>query len=197
MSDLHISLPNPCGEKWDAMATEGCNRHCAVCSETIHDVSRLTVAEVERLLESREKVCVRARISSDGRVENEGFAKTGRQIRAIVGASLGLAVAACQTGAVTPLYVISGQADAGMRVTVSGDNGIRKSARTDRHGRFKIPNLSSGRYVLTTYASCGGEELTVPGIQVGNSNVDIGAVEGGDGGCIVVGLMERVSPPQG
>lgn len=197
MSYLHISLPKPCGERWDGMAEQGCNRHCAVCSQTIHEISRLTVAQVEHLLDSTESACVRAQIRPNGNVLAANDGRIGRQIKAMVGASLGLAVAACQTASVTPLYVISGQADAGVRVTVSGDNGLRKSARTDRHGRFKIANLSSGNYVLTTYASCGGEELTVPGIQVGKSNVDIGTVEGGDGGCIIVGLMERAVPPNG
>ena len=197
MVDLHILLPRPCGEKWESMAEHGCNRHCHACNATIHDLAKLTISEVSALLDDRDKVCVRANVRHDDTVEFAGEGRAQKRIKALVGASLGLAIAACQTSAVTPLYVISGQADAGMPVTVKGDNGVVKSVRSDRHGRFKVSNLRSGNYVLTTWASCGGEELNVPGIQLGKSNVDTGTVEGGDGGCIVVGMIERALNPQG
>jgi hypothetical protein len=197
MTDLTIKLPSPCGEKWDNMAQRGCDRHCGACDKTIRDLSLLTANQIEALLANDEKVCVRARIGTDGIVVTAVDGTVKRRIRAVVGASLGLAVAACQTGAVTPLYVISGTVDARMAVRVRGDNGTEKTVHSDSRGRFKIPNLRSGNYVLTTWAWCGGEEHTVPGIQVGKTNVDIGAVDTRNDNCIIVGVMERADPPQG
>jgi hypothetical protein len=197
MADLTISLPRPCGENWDNMAERGCNRHCGACDKTIRDLSQLSADEVEALLANKEKVCVRAQIDADGTVLTVGGAMVSRRIKAVVGASLSLAVAACQHGAVTPLYVISGVADARMAVRVRGDNGTEKTVHSDGRGHFKIPNLRSGNYVLTTWAWCGGQELTVPGIQVGKTNVDIGTVESNSDDCIIVGVMERADPPQG
>lgn len=196
MTDLTISLPRPCGEKWDAMAERECGRHCGACDRTIRDLSQLTADRIEALLANDEKVCVRARIGADGTVLTADNGTVGRRIKAVVGASLGLAVAACQHGAVTPLYVISGTVDARMAVRVRSDNGTDKTVHSDGRGRFKIPNLRSGNYVLTTWAWCGGVEHTVPGIQVGASNVDVGTVETDSDNCIIVGVMERAEPPR-
>jgi hypothetical protein len=191
MKDLHISLPQPCAERWENMSPRGPNRLCAACDETIHDLAALTLEEAEALLESDRKVCVRARIRPSGTVVLADRGRTNRRMKALVGASLGLAVAACQTTGVTPLYTVSGLADGGMRVQLKGLDGTFKEVRTDRGGRFRIANLRAGTYELTTWGSCGGEQLTVPPIQITDDDVDIGTIATSDEGCIIVGMMER------
>ena len=43
---LHLSLPQPCAESWDAMPLAGPGRHCAACHCTVVDFSRMSQADV-------------------------------------------------------------------------------------------------------------------------------------------------------
>jgi hypothetical protein len=195
MKDFIVSLPNPCGEKWENMSSRGCNRHCDTCDKTIYDLAKLTIGEAEALLDGEGEVCVRAHIASDGAVKLADSANANRRMRALVGASLSLIVAACQHS-VTPLYVLSGTAVAGTRIEVTGDTGTRKSVRSGPDGRFAVRNLRAGTYALKSRSWCSGDESTVEGIQISKDDVNVGTVDSEDR-CIIVGVLVRQDGQRG
>ena len=195
MSDVRMAFPEPCGEPWDQMAPSGCNRHCAVCDTEIHDLSALTVEEVEALQESSEKVCVRARIGADGTIVTHRGERAGRRrvIAAAVGASLSLA--ACQTTgepAVTPLYTVSGSFGWGTGervVTLTRWDGESETKRVAPRRDFRFANLHEGTYVLRMDSDCA--DPIVRQIEVGPAHIDVGEVHF-DSECIIVGVMQPV-----
>ncbi|WP_309611344.1 hypothetical protein, partial [Sphingomonas sp.] len=66
MSDIRVSFPEPCGERWDDMQPAGCNRHCDSCDKVIHDLSQMTIDDVEALVWTDPEPCVRAHVDRDG-----------------------------------------------------------------------------------------------------------------------------------
>jgi hypothetical protein len=62
----------PCEVGWENMEDRGTHRHCTKCESTVHDVAAMTRAEVETLLEARERgerVCLHLHVRrSDGAV---------------------------------------------------------------------------------------------------------------------------------
>src|SRR4051812_35882882 len=98
MADLRVSFPKPCGEKWDEMSPDGCNRHCARCEKTIHDLSRVTFEEAELMARSGREVCVRAEIGPGNTVMLKPGRSTRRMV-AMVGASMGIMAASGQAAA--------------------------------------------------------------------------------------------------
>lgn len=90
-----LRVRTPCDVGWDAMEDLGTHRHCARCDLTVHDVSAMTRAEVETLLEARERgerVCLhlvvrqsdRAVLVADGYVERPLRTPPSRMIAAAV-----------------------------------------------------------------------------------------------------------------
>src|SRR5262245_30484777 len=91
MRDLKVTLPEPCNERWETMSRQGCNRICDRCSTTIHDLSQLTVGEVQALLASSERICVRAQLDRTGLVQTKPEPRTSaRRVIATVGLSVAL-----------------------------------------------------------------------------------------------------------
>jgi hypothetical protein len=192
MADLRVAFPNPCSEPWEGMAPRGCNRHCASCDKTIHDLSALELAEVEDLLESGEGVCVRARVGKDGIVKLADAAHGKRRMIAAVGALATLATAACQT--VPPeserpnRFYISGILPDyydGKPVVRSNDGQAWHVAQAYRSAAFRVPDLYPGVYSVT-YTACGRERV-LDNIVIRDSSIELGQLEGDD--CIVVGLI--------
>lgn len=91
MADIRIKFPSPCGENWNAMSPQGCNRHCAVCDQTIFDLSKLNIESAEALIRSADQLCVRAELDTNGAVKlkQDGQASARRMV-AILGAAIGL-----------------------------------------------------------------------------------------------------------
>lgn len=90
-----LRVRTPCDVGWDAMDDLGTHRHCARCDLTVHDVSAMTRAEVETLLEARERgerVCLHlvvresdhAVLVADGYVERTRRPPPSRMIAAAV-----------------------------------------------------------------------------------------------------------------
>jgi len=164
MSDIRISIPDPCEERWDRMQPQGCNRFCATCSETIHDLSALTSQEAETLLRKPGKRCVRAEVGPDGAlVTKPNGSATQRRILVAVGASLGLLTAACETVPQTssPSGLIVGTVDPrrGARsVTAVSNTGRIYQAKVLSNGSFKFKPLPYGQYSLKFIDDCGGWE---------------------------------------
>jgi hypothetical protein len=161
MSELRISLPNPCGENWDEMQPAGCNRICAACSETIHDLAELTSQEVEALLRKPEKHCVRARVGPDGALAlRPSHLGHSQKMIVVVGASISLLASACATlpKVASPTGAIAGKVDPWryvQSVEAIGDNGsvYRTVVRADGSYRFK--RLPYGTYSLKFTDLCG------------------------------------------
>lgn len=170
MSDLRISFPDPCGESWDSMQPSGCNRVCAACSETVHDLSKLTAREAEGLLREPGKHCVRAQVGPDGalrlRPETSG---RSRRVMVAVSASVGLLASACETvpSTTAPTGAIVGQVGRfSMMTTVIAvsDDGRERRARVHPDGSYRLERLPYGSYSLRFIGDCEnwqGERITL------------------------------------
>ena len=195
MSDLRVSFPKPCTERWDKMRPEGCNRHCASCDKTIHDLSEMTIEEVEKLIALDPEPCVRAQINRDGDVhlKRSGFA-TKRALTA-VGASAVLATAACQSlPSRYPSYgSISGKVDNGCWdgvVTAVASDGRRYQGIVDQSSRkFVVRYVPLGKYELLYSDRRDLQNSEQIGrVIVSSESVSVGPVET-ENGCVVTGLM--------
>ena len=63
---IHLHLPSPCHEDWDAMTPCDRGRHCASCQETVVDFTRMSDAQLIRFFEEYGKdrqVCGQLRTS--------------------------------------------------------------------------------------------------------------------------------------
>lgn len=195
MADLKVSFPKPCGEKWEAMAPQGCNRHCAVCDTVIHDLSSMTAEQTEALLLSGDDVCVRAEVTRNGIVRTAHPARPGsRRIVAAIGASVSLAAAACQPATisrVSPRYEIKGHfyyVVMTSQATLTSSTGKTYKSWVKGDRQFRFSNLPAGTYKLSFY-DC-GEVTEIPGIVV-SDDMDLGEIEGkNDGGCIIIGKLK-------
>jgi hypothetical protein len=58
---MHIQIPKPCHEDWNAMTPEGNGRFCGSCAKTVVDFTQMSDAEVQNyfLQRSSEKLCGR------------------------------------------------------------------------------------------------------------------------------------------
>lgn len=103
-----ITIKTPCRERWDAMKGDDVTRHCGRCHRDVHDLSRMTEAEIEALFaRAGSSPCVRLRRRPDGRVvtadcpvEPPSFARrTARALTAgvLFGAAAGASAAASLT----------------------------------------------------------------------------------------------------
>jgi hypothetical protein len=62
-----LDLPTPCEVAWNDMGEGNGVRHCARCHEDVHDLSALSAADVERLLEAAQwGVCVSFLVDREG-----------------------------------------------------------------------------------------------------------------------------------
>ncbi|MBX3563857.1 MAG: carboxypeptidase regulatory-like domain-containing protein [Sphingomonas sp.] len=190
MTDLRVSFPTPCDEKWEAMKPSGCNRVCARCDKVIHDLSQYELEEAEALLRRAPDSCVRARIDADGVVA----VKRGGGMRRMViaaGASAGLlASQPALAGQDRPKGAISGDVMTyGFRTKVTATDTSGNSYRTTSkaNGKYKLKHLPAGTYTLTFVPDC-GDSWTVENVIVASS--EIAAPKSPDeSGCIIVGKM--------
>ena len=149
-NDLKVSFPQPCSESWEGMRPDGCNRFCDRCEKTIHDLSRLTIDEVEALAHSGD-ICVRAEVGAGGAVKLKGGRHGGRRMFATIGASVGILAASSQAAAAEKpkLGAIKG-AVAGScgfdLVTATGSDGRVYRAKVGFNGRYKVKRLPAGSY---------------------------------------------------
>lgn len=198
MSDLRISFPDPCGESWDAMQPSGCDRICATCSETVHDLTKLTVDEAEALLREPGKHCVRAQVGPDGAVSlRPGPSGRSRRMLVAVSASVGLFASACETvpSAAAPTGAIVGTVVPYSMVTsvraVSDDGRVRQ-ARVRADGSYRFERLPYGTYALRFIGMCEtweGEPVTLRETELSvEAPADMQ-------GCIIVGMAKVEDDP--
>lgn len=198
MSDLRISFPNPCGESWDAMQPSGCDRICATCSETVHDLAKLTVQEAEALLRAPGKHCVRAQVGPDGALSlRPGPSGRSRRMLVAVSATVGLFASACETvpSAAGPTGTIVGTVGRYSPVTsvkAVADDGRERRARVRADGSYRLERLPYGTYSLSFTDSCGtweGERIT---LQESEHSVEAPA---DTLDCIIVGMAKVGDDP--
>lgn len=170
MSDLRISFPEPCGESWDAMQPAGCDRICATCSETVHDLAKLTVQEAEALLREPGKHCVRAQVGPDGALSlRPGPSGRSRRILVAVSASVGLFASACETVpsaevATGAIFGTVGRFSGVTYVRAVSADGRERRTRVRADGSYRLERLPYGTYSLRFTGTCGtweGEPITL------------------------------------
>lgn len=195
MKDIKVSFPEPCAERWDDMAPRGCNRHCASCDKIIHDLSAMTVEEVENLIENEPEPCVRAVIGSDGEIRSRSGRASHRIVAAALSSTLAFGVAACETtGAVPQKGHISGRVTdscwSGKVIAIAAD-GKQFAARVGMSGRYKLRYLPVGDYRLQ-YVDSAGTVTEGDRVTVARSTTTTYAILPEDE-CIVVGMLKRAN----
>lgn len=194
MSDLRVSFPKPCAEPWDEMRPAGCNRHCDACDKVIHDLSLMTIDEAEELLRVDPAPCVWAEIDSQGIVNLKSASRCSLRVVRSIGASMSLAVAACQTGG--PAGSIAG------RINIGSDSGFPDvrardvdgrifRAKVSKDGRYEVSNLPAGTYTLTfSEPYCGPPKLKkIEDVEVGKVKVEVEEVDWSYECAIIIGMM--------
>ncbi|MDG5491757.1 carboxypeptidase-like regulatory domain-containing protein [Psychroserpens sp. SPM9] len=56
---IHINIPNPCHEDWNAMTPQEKGRHCASCQKTVFDFTLATDEQIVKTFLSEDKLCGR------------------------------------------------------------------------------------------------------------------------------------------
>jgi hypothetical protein len=206
VKDLNVSFPKPCSESWDTMRPLGCNRFCDRCKKTIHDLSQLTVHEVEELASSGE-ICVRAEVGPGGSVRVKQAGRATRRMLATVGASVAiLAVSAPATAAERVKLgaikgAIIGSCGGGAVIATATDGRIYRT-KIGMNGRYKVKRLPAGSYEVKVetgaeYHPEGGiDRAGVPGLPPTSAHVAVqpGRTSGQDlstpNMCIIVGMLK-------
>jgi hypothetical protein len=194
--ELRVSFPAPCTEPWDGMAPRGCDRHCASCDTIVHDLAKLTADQAERLLDSGEKICVRAEIDRTGRVKTAEIGRTAsRPLLTCAGASLSLLAAACQTtpgGRMEGGFDLSGEVPSypwTVKAAITSPDGETVGLHIGRDRRFDVHDLRPGTYKLVFTDSC-NQVQEIDGVLIADRDVDLGKLQF-ETRCIVVGQMQR------
>ena len=192
MSDVRISFPSPCSESWDEMRPSGCNRFCATCSKTIHNLSDLAAHEVERLLRDPQSQCVRAEVRPDGTLLLKPNGRNQRKIMIAVGASVSLFTSACETlpHATSPTGLIVGKVDptSGVKsVRAIDENGRTYRTKVLDDGTYRFKPLPYGSYSLKFVSDCGSWNGDRVVLQESERSV---AEPSDTQGCIIVGMAK-------
>jgi hypothetical protein len=198
MKDLRVSFPEPCSEKWDDMAPRGCNRFCGQCERTIFDLSALDIEEVEAMLASEGRVCVRARIDNEGVVELKSRPKANaRRMILAVGASVGmLMTGAHATGKEKePRGEIAGKLDTpwpyGMAIIAKSADGKEYRGKVKAGGGFKIKKLPPGTYSIGIKSCSGvGGDIRDGGTVVVRASEVTRYDTSDPHGCLTIGMIE-------
>lgn len=86
MIDLQqVQIAQPCPADWNAMTGDVQTRFCAACKKAVHDLSQMTSAQAQSLLDRTDgNVCVRITRTMDGRIVTRDAvftSKKGRKAR--------------------------------------------------------------------------------------------------------------------
>ena len=86
MIDLQqVQIARPCPADWNSMTGDAQTRFCASCKKAVHDLSQMTAAQAQELLDRTDgSVCVRITRTGDGRIvtrDAEFVSKKGRKAR--------------------------------------------------------------------------------------------------------------------
>ena len=197
MSDVRVSFPKPCSERWEAMRPEGCNRFCERCEKLIHDLSQLTLQEAEHLVRSGTDICVRAEVGVGGVIKLKGSdGRKARRMVAAIGASVGILAASGQAAAAegAKLGAIKGEVvgACGGSVSATAADGRVYHAKIGLNGRYKVKRLPAGSYEVklddagpaTSPEVASGNPVMVESGRTSVLNIKDANT------CIIVGMLE-------
>ncbi|NMO13633.1 hypothetical protein HPC49_31205 [Pyxidicoccus fallax] len=131
-----LTIATPCEMRWEEMKGDARVRHCGACRLNVYNVSEMSMAEVEALLQPGGRVCARLYRRFDGTVVTGDCRRVWRQQRAEAVTLLGTAVTVT---AVLSLLVVIGL----LTLTLFGDN-IRALFGASAGGLAVAPAPSSG-----------------------------------------------------
>lgn len=100
MKVLKFKVASPCNESWQIMKGDGGVRFCGSCKQNVYDSSKMTLAEVESMVNSASGACMKLYQRKDGTILTKDCSvglKKKRRKQKIVG--LGLAALAGIGGA--------------------------------------------------------------------------------------------------
>src|ERR1700753_3626523 len=173
MSEIRLSFPNPCAERWDEMRADGRNRFCESCTTVVHDLSNLTVDEHERLLTDPRKHCVRVEVRRSGSVVSKlRSGQNQKRMLMAIGTSIGLFTSGCETAPhVAPQMGILvgevGRFSDIQKVTAISEDGKKHQAKVRQDGTYRFRALPVGSYSLQFISICdsfaGGTIALQPG----------------------------------
>lgn len=63
-----VTIKSPCHQNWDEMDGDAAKRFCGLCRKHVHNFSEMSAEEVNQLLATDDKVCVRFRRKPDGTI---------------------------------------------------------------------------------------------------------------------------------
>ena len=175
------------------MQPSGCDRICATCAETVHDLAKLTVQEAESLLREPGKHCVRAQVEPDGALTlRPGPSGRSRRMLVAVSASVGLFASACETmpsdAAVTGAIVGTvGRFSSVTSVRAVSDDGRERRTQVRADGSYRLERLPYGSYSLRFTGSCGDWEGERVILQEGEHSVEA-PVDMPE--CVIIGMAK-------
>jgi hypothetical protein len=107
MNPQALPIKSPCTQDWDAMEGSAKQRYCGECDQTVHNLSAMTRAEAQRVLDRRQsgqRLCVRYSTGHDGEImfQRASFIPAGLLVRTRQ-VALGASLAAAAVVAVTDL----------------------------------------------------------------------------------------------
>jgi hypothetical protein len=171
----NIRVASPCPANWEQMKGDDRVRHCDACNLNVYNLAAFTEAEIRALVENRKgRLCGRIYQRRDGTVLTQncpvGMRAVARKISRIAGAVF--AFLSVNFSAGLPLfaqsYTRTNISSAGLDLEVFDPSGApvpdayvtltepsRKQTfhgQTDKHGRFVLAGVRSGRYELTVSA---------------------------------------------
>jgi hypothetical protein len=123
-----LTIETPCHEPWEQMAGTGGIRHCGACDKDVHDLTTMTVVEIEALLAGPDRVCVRFFRRPDGRIlTSDCPVGEARRRRRMKGTAVAVSAALAGAGAagMTAWTLVE-------QPTIGGENGTRVSAPAPR-----------------------------------------------------------------
>jgi len=172
----NIRIASPCPANWEQMRGDDRVRHCDACNLNVYNLAAFTESEIRDLVANRKgRLCGRIYQRQDGTVLTQncpvGLRAVTQRISRIAGAVFALLTV--NFSAVLPLlsqsytrtnvsqaaalelnvFDPSGAPVPEAYVTLSEPSGKQTlNGKTDKHGRFALAGVRSGRYLITVSA---------------------------------------------
>lgn len=179
MKTVHLHIPNPCSENWNAMTVhDALHRHCAACDRVLTDFSQMTEAEIISVLQGGKKTCgrfLKEQLDRNYFVPEKISPRRSKHWWLILPSLFGSAAATAQTASTVSTQQVTSQRSGGMltgRVTDSETNLPVASAlvrlldnsayaTTDLDGNFTITVPSGGSSIEVRIFGYAPQQLPV------------------------------------
>lgn len=171
----NIRIASPCTADWEQMQGDDRVRHCDACNLNVYNLAAFTESEIRALVANRKgRLCGRIYQRRDGTVLTQncpvGLRAVARRISRIAGAVFAFLTVNFSAGLplLSQSYTRTNVSQAGLDLEVIDPAGApvpdayvtlsepsRKqtfNGKTDKHGRFVLAGVRSGRYELTVSA---------------------------------------------